>query len=342
MSSYLSQSMRAWLILLLFLSYSAYSQLEDTIALTVPDELTDPTSAAIFSYAWVGDPGHELKNISMELISESASGGNDSVADIVVWGYTQQNGNTILYPLHAATPPGNYHIRMNATIYSGGLPLSTIVTSSRTLNISLVTSYQCETPTFTPVTSISDAAYSPLRLVTPMGGAVFPRNILNSEFGNITGSLYIVDGSFNTENINATLELVNVGTGFVTPVQQVLQTAIDSRTTVYLTSNVTLAPGTSKLRMNFTDSAETGAPGLTSLSDEFYIAIDSPCVGLPPGTSASMASVSSTTMSPMSPPSGTVSTSTASQSNSSSRTVLEGSSLILKFLSLGLIVLVLR
>ncbi|KAF7346832.1 hypothetical protein MSAN_01822300 [Mycena sanguinolenta] len=331
--------MQAWLIPLLFLSSSAYSQFEDTIALTVPDVLVDPTSAAIFSYAWVGDPGHQLKNISMELIRASASADSDSVADIVVWGYTQQNGNTILYPLHAATPPGSYHIRMNATIYSGSLPLSTIVTNSRTFNISLVTSYQCETPTFTPVTSISDVTYSPLRLVTPMAGAVFPRNILNSNFGNITGSLYIVDGSFNTESINATLELVSLGTGFTTPVQQVPQTAIDTRSTMYSTSKITLAPGTTKLRMNFTDSTENGAPCLTSLSDEFYIAIDSPCVGLSSGTSASAASASSTT----SPPSSALSTSTAGQSNSSSRIVLGGSSLVimLNFLSLSLIILVL-
>ncbi|KAJ7263679.1 hypothetical protein B0H12DRAFT_1230965 [Mycena haematopus] len=176
-----------------------------------------------------------------------SSGGIDGVADIVgsaspAWGYTQQNGNTILYPLHVATPPGNYHIRMNATIYAGNLPLSTIVTSSRTFNISLVTAYQCQTPTFTPVTSISSAAYSPLRLVTPMAGAVFARNALNSQLGNITGTLYIVDGSFNLESLNATLELVNIGTGFSPSVQQVLQTGTDTLTTIYSTANITLVP----------------------------------------------------------------------------------------------------
>jgi len=272
----------------------------------------------------------ELKNISMELISEE-SGGNGTVADIIVVGYTQQNGNTILYPLHAATPAGNYQIRMNATIYAGNSPLSTIVTRSQSFNISLANSYQCLAPAFTPVRSILDPAYSPLRLATPAGGAVFSQNTLASESANITGTLYIVDGSFDTENINATLDLVNLETGISTKTEEVPQTAIDEVTALYSTSNITLAPGTWKLRMNFTDSTNTSAPRFTCLSDEFYIVLASPCVGLGSGTTSSMTSPTSS--------SGSLS-STSSQS--SSGTILDRRTFVTSFVSLIVLALVTR
>ncbi|KAF7362960.1 BTB domain-containing protein [Mycena venus] len=159
-------------------------------------------------------------------------------------------------------PAGPYQIRMNATVYdSSNSPLATIITRSPSINITLTTSFQCLTPAFTPVSSVCDPAYSPLRIMTPAGGAVFPQNILNnSGSSNITGTLSIVDGSLDIENLNATLELVNLDTGVSTAAQSVPQTEIDKLTVRYSTGNITLEPGTWKLRMNFTDPRVNNTP----------------------------------------------------------------------------------
>ncbi|KAJ6458569.1 hypothetical protein C8R47DRAFT_148421 [Mycena vitilis] len=287
------------------------SQMENTIALTVPSAI-DTSGVAIFSYAWVGNPGHELNNITMELVSGDTGG---AVVDLIAVGYTQQNGNSITYPLHASTPAGQYHIRMNATIYNGSTPLSTITTRSRTFNITLEDAFQCEPPIFIPVRSILDPGYSPLRLATPAGGTVFLLDSLGSRLANISSLLYVVDASFNTTTTSAELELVNISTqGGSTAAQQIPQADIAARRVSYVTENITLAPGMWKLRMNFTDPRvqNKNPKSLSAMSDAFYIVTGFPCVGLSSAnsTAAALPSVSSTGTS--------VSSSTSSGSQSSS------------------------
>ncbi|KAK7033714.1 hypothetical protein R3P38DRAFT_2914376 [Favolaschia claudopus] len=182
---------------LLFLAGYAFAQLEDTIGIMVPSQIIDTTTPAIFTYAWVGNPGHELKNISMELVAEttgSLQGNNDTVVDIIAVNYTQQNGNSFLYPLHTNTPAGTYYVRMNATIFNASdSPLTVLVRPSQTFNISLPQSFPCQTPDFTPVGSIFAPSYTPLRLASPAAGAVFSLQALTSPSGDITGMLKLVD-----------------------------------------------------------------------------------------------------------------------------------------------------
>ncbi|KAJ7655973.1 hypothetical protein DFH06DRAFT_1199873 [Mycena polygramma] len=296
------------LVVLALLVGWAYSQMENTIALTVPSAI-DTSSVAIFSYAWVGSPGHELNNITMELITGDTGG---VVVDVIAVEYTQRNGNSITYPLHASTPAGQYHIRMNGTIYNGSTPLSTITTRSRTFNITLGNAFQCETPAFIPVRNILDPAYSPLRVATPAGGTIFLLDSLGSRLANISSMLYVVDASFNTTSTNAELELVNIATGGSTVAQQIPQADIVARRVSYLTENITFAPGMWKLRMNFTDprGPDTNLKSLSTVSDEFYIITDFPCVGL--------SSANSTSALPSASSTGTsISSSTTSGSQSS-------------------------
>ncbi|KAJ7914592.1 hypothetical protein B0H13DRAFT_2002127 [Mycena leptocephala] len=303
---------------------SAYAQTQDTLAITAPHMIVDPTQATAFSYAFVGKTGHEFSNIWMELMFGKSPDSSSSVADIIAVGYSQKNGNSIPYALHASTPAGSYHVRMNGTISEGTTSLDTIVAYSAAINITLSNSYQCATPAFTPVRSVFDPGYSPLRLAMPAAGAVFLQNTLHLEHGNITGTLSIVNASSDTSNINATLELVSMGTGASTAVQQVPQPQIDERMVVYSTKNITLTPGTWKLRMNFTDPTAEGRARLSSLSDEFYVVLAMPCVGLP-GNSTSTSSIfaSSTAKSPSSP---TIPGSVPGSSPSSSSSAPEGAS----------------
>ncbi|KAJ6566446.1 hypothetical protein B0H19DRAFT_710711 [Mycena capillaripes] len=221
--------------------------------------------------------------------------GGSSLTCLAV-GYTQQNGNSIAYPLHASTPSGEYNVRINGTIYDGSTPLSHIVSRSRTFNITLVNSFQCQHPIFTPVRSIVDPYYSPLRLAMPNGGVVFLQSSLDAALANITGTLSIVDASFDTTDLAATLELVNIATGCGTVAQSIPQSKIDARRVVYTTgNNITLAAGTWKLRMNFTSPSTGNTAQLTCESDEFYIVLDLPCVGLSGGSSTSMSASSTAT-----------------------------------------------
>ncbi|KAK7058146.1 hypothetical protein R3P38DRAFT_2844554 [Favolaschia claudopus] len=182
---------------LLILAGYAFAQLEDTIGIMVPSQITDKMNPAIFTYAWVGNPGHELKNISMELVAEttgSPQGNNDTVVDIIAVDYTQKNGNSFLYPLHANTPAGTYYVRMNATIFdASNSPLTVLVRPSQTFNISVSQSFPCQAPDFTPVGSIFAPSFTPLRLASPAAGAVFSLQAMNSPSGNITGMLKLVD-----------------------------------------------------------------------------------------------------------------------------------------------------
>lgn len=77
-----------------------------------------------------------------------------------------------------------------------------------------------------------------------------------------------------------------------------------------------------QLRMNFTDPTAEGRARLSSLSDEFYVVLAMPCVGLP-GNSTSTSSIfaSSTAKSPSSP---TIPGSVPDSSPSSSSSAPEG------------------
>ncbi|KAJ6529894.1 hypothetical protein DFH09DRAFT_1370923, partial [Mycena vulgaris] len=148
-------------------------------------------------------------------------------------GYTSQPGNSISYTFHAAVclvrhfqrhspihcvrtnPPGGYHVRMNGTIFNAGSPLSNVTARSPTFNATLQPSFQCETPTFTPVHSLSDPGYTPLRLISPAAGDMFSKRSSTALWMELMGLCRPQTfPSCRTTELNLTVELVNTAMGF--------------------------------------------------------------------------------------------------------------------------------
>ncbi|KAJ7926913.1 hypothetical protein B0H13DRAFT_1861920 [Mycena leptocephala] len=107
--------------------------------------------------------------------------------------------------------------------------------------------------------------------------------------------------------VNPTLELVNVETGFSTSPQ--------SLATV---DNVTSNPGTWKMRMNFTGTGPWSTEKVSALSDELFVAQQSPCVGLTQSSTSSSIATQSTPATGISQP--TLPTSSAAPSKTPSST----------------------
>ncbi|KAJ7841292.1 hypothetical protein B0H13DRAFT_2365798 [Mycena leptocephala] len=249
---------------LVFLTRPAYAQGDDTIA-----NITVPAVIQIGS----------LNNITMELMLGRFEDNGNEVVDIMAVEQTSISSNSVNYYVHASTPAGDYHIRMNGTIYNGNTPLSNITTRSPTMNITIIDNFQCNTPAaFTPVRSLSDADYSPVRVIQPVAGDVLLQTQLtNGPLAFVTGLVAAVDDLFDVvDMVNPTLELVNMETGFNTSPQS-LSTLESQRllsifgTVRYTTDNVTLKPGTWKMRMNFTVIDPGSTRKFSALSDEFFL-----------------------------------------------------------------------
>ncbi|KAJ6592430.1 hypothetical protein B0H19DRAFT_1055155 [Mycena capillaripes] len=94
------------------------------------------------------------------------------------------------------TPWGFYHARMNGTIYSGTTALSATTALSNKFNLAASTK-NCTAGTWTPVRSLTDPAYSPLRIVLPMDGDVMTQSSLSGPVG--IQDLLLEDASYNLE-----------------------------------------------------------------------------------------------------------------------------------------------
>ncbi|KAJ7691432.1 hypothetical protein B0H17DRAFT_1133741 [Mycena rosella] len=296
---------------LVFLTRPAYAQGDDTIAnIIVPATIQlaglDPVS---FTYIWDGEL---LNNITTELILGRFEDNENEVMDIMAVEQTSTRGNSVAYYVHASTPAGNYHIRTNGTIYNGNTPLSNIATGSSTVNIAIGDAFQCNMPAaFAPVRSLSDAGYSPVRVVQPAAGDIFLQSQLTGALKLIGGTVAVVDGLFDvTDMVNPTLELVNVETRFSTSPQS-LATVGDSE------SN-------GPMRVNFTGTGPGSTGKFSALSDEFFVAQQSPCVGLAQSSSSSSVATQSTSATGTSPP--TLPTSSAAAIKTPSSTPPSGSS----------------
>ncbi|CAK5271296.1 unnamed protein product [Mycena citricolor] len=299
--------------LVLVLARFALAQGSDKIAnITVPDTIQtafgglDPV---VFTYIFDAVQGHSLQNITYELMAGRSEGeivktGGLRVCELRKWtdnGQTvadligvegRQTGNQFSYFVHSSTPAGLYHIRMNGTVSPTG---TNVTFRSVTTNITLADeTFACTTPgAYVPVTGLADARYSPVRLTQPAAGAVFTQTDLGGTLGLIGSVLTLVDLLFDLRDmVNPTLEAVNVDTGFATPAQAVNHgIIIDPSIVPYATKNVTVLPGTWKLRLNFTATGPASTGSFSTLSDEFFVAQQAPCVGLS-GSAGSAASSS--------------------------------------------------
>ncbi|KAJ7213651.1 hypothetical protein B0H12DRAFT_1155822 [Mycena haematopus] len=237
-----------------------------------------------FEYIYNGGVFQTLRNITAD---------NLNVVEIL-----NDHGNDVGAPLStdigawtsAATPPGNYQIRLNGTVYNTtvalgddpGTPEGPISVLSKSWILSQPDAFLCTVPSFTPVVSVTAPNYSPLQLGQPLAGTVYYLNNI-STVGSITaGPSWIDDSFFGGTNVpQMTMEVVkspsleSVGSVVLnSTIQTVVELPIDK---------FQLSAGAFKVRANFTDKNHAGS--FTALSDEFYIASQGPCAGLQSGTS---------------------------------------------------------
>ncbi|KAJ7455857.1 hypothetical protein FB451DRAFT_1407682 [Mycena latifolia] len=109
---------------------------------------------------------------------------------------------------------------MNGTIWTGATQIGTTTALSNTINFTgIALPDPCHPITWTPVRSLTDPGYTPLRITDPVGGSL----IVPSETdGSIIGTLTKVDVTFDAENMNQTMEMVNTQTGFSAGVQTII------------------------------------------------------------------------------------------------------------------------
>ncbi|KAJ6529230.1 hypothetical protein B0H19DRAFT_1242823 [Mycena capillaripes] len=264
-----------WLRLLPLFLFAAYAlaQGDDTIgSLTFGTSNAgqfggvDDEVRADIDFVWKGEAGHNkslsLNNITMELISGKAEDKGTDVVDIIVVNYSTSRGNGVAYTFHPGTPEGPYHVRMNGTIFNGDTSLSsTVSVLSNTATIT-ESSLPCVAGTWTHVRSLTDPAYSPLRLTLNPSffstGTVFPQAEVSGPGAAISVDVSYVDllfddtgfeMGFDSIRYNATAEVLNTVTGFNAGVQAAnLESGFR-----YSTSNFTLDPGSWKVRMNYSD-----------------------------------------------------------------------------------------
>ncbi|KAK7002407.1 hypothetical protein R3P38DRAFT_2557338 [Favolaschia claudopus] len=255
----------------------------------------------------------QLRNITSELMIGAAEENGTAVASLM-----SVHGNDLGSPisddigfwLHAATPPGNYHIRVNGTVFDTsktstsadpGTPLGPLTARSKTWILSQPDAFACTVPQFTPIVSVADSNYSPLQLGQPLAGMVYYLNNI-STVGTITVAPSWVDVTFGgglnipqmTMEVVKSPSLDSVGSVILNSTSQAYQfLPIDK---------FKLEAGAFKIRANFTDKNHAG--NFVTLSDEFYIASGGNCAGLQSGNSTTSGGGSSGDGKQSAPPKG--------------------------------------
>ncbi|KAJ7112504.1 hypothetical protein C8R44DRAFT_797437 [Mycena epipterygia] len=217
----------------------------------------------------------------MELLAGVPGDNRNDVVDIIVTNATSHSEDAdISYQFHTGTPAGTYYVRMNGTIYSGATRLSsTTATSTTAFNFTGPPNSTCNTPVWTPVRSLTDPNYSPLRLATPAGGDMFTQADLENFPQSIPGTLATVDALFDPSNMNMTMEVINTVTGFNAGVQTIAPDDTAELLATYSTKDLTLDPGTWQLRVNFTSTSPANPGSFVAVSDEFFVTLNGTCVG---------------------------------------------------------------
>ncbi|KAJ6561305.1 hypothetical protein B0H10DRAFT_2366107 [Mycena sp. CBHHK59/15] len=125
------------------------------------------------------------------------------------------------YDFHGAMPAGLYHVRINGTIWTGATQIGTTTALSNTINFTGIALDPCHPVTWTPVRSVTDPGYTPLRITSPVGGSlIVPTETVTA--GVVVGTLTKVDLTFDAENMNQTMEMVNTQTGFSAGAQTII------------------------------------------------------------------------------------------------------------------------
>ncbi|KAJ7249674.1 hypothetical protein C8J57DRAFT_1356395 [Mycena rebaudengoi] len=259
------------------------AQGDDTVSIKSDSQSID--TFADFTFLWKGEPGHNLNNITLELVEGSAEDNGNSVMDVMITNESSARTTHISYTLFPGIPAGTYHARMTGTIYNGNTALSgtnTVTTLSNTFSIR-DSGVPCSAGTFTPIKGLTDPAYQPVRITSPVGGEVISQPSITGPFGSFVVHVNAVDVLFRASLEPATMEVINTVTGFNAGVQNT-KLGLDS-TILYNTNNVTLDPGSWKVRMNFTILSPAYLPGKYSLeSEEFFVVAEG---GKPNCTSSS-------------------------------------------------------
>ncbi|KAJ7624470.1 hypothetical protein FB45DRAFT_923488 [Roridomyces roridus] len=262
-----------WLQLLSLLALGAVvqGQGDDTISVSTNGQTLD-SGLATFNFLWKGEAGHNLNNISLELVQGSAEDKGTSVIDIIATNVSSVDSTSIIYSIHPGISAGTYHTRINGTIYNGDQILSgspPVSSLSNTFSIA-DSGIPCSAGTFTPVTSLTDPAYQPLRFTSPLGASQFPQADVTGPGSLLSMEIGVVDTTFGTFFGPATVEVINTQNGFNAGVQHTNLAA-----PFYQTSNITLNPGPWKIRMNFSIFAPAPYPGTFSLqSEQFFVVAD--------------------------------------------------------------------
>ncbi|KAJ7235335.1 hypothetical protein C8J57DRAFT_1530766 [Mycena rebaudengoi] len=157
------------------------------------------------SYSWDGAATHEPKNISFELMVGKVEDNGNEVADIIEISNSGFSSSTVSsesffdWHVRAATPPGDYHIRMNATIYEeDGGPIGPFTQRSQSFSV-VQKAFECTIPAWEPAhwrgsLLLGDCYH--MRTMTP-----------------VSYSIGVVDDNFKVQDASITLELVNTRTG---------------------------------------------------------------------------------------------------------------------------------
>ncbi|KAJ6576821.1 hypothetical protein B0H10DRAFT_2236195 [Mycena sp. CBHHK59/15] len=183
------------------------------------------------------------------------------VQDIVLVGLSTANSNQggFNYDFHGAMPAGLYHVRINGTIWTGATQIGTTTALSNTINFTGIALDPCHPVTWTPVRSVTDPGYTPLRITSPVGGSlIVPTETVTA--GVVVGTLTKVDLTFDAENMNQTMEMVNTQTGFSAGAQTIISRITGELSLVYDISQITLDPGSWKASLHFTPTRGHSQP----------------------------------------------------------------------------------
>ncbi|KAJ6631971.1 hypothetical protein B0H10DRAFT_1937706 [Mycena sp. CBHHK59/15] len=288
------------------------------------------------SVVWEGEAGHDtysmpqyldptnscnsllLNNITMELMSGSEEDAGNNVTDIICVGYssTELQGSNVVYQLHSAVSSSLRFTGGDAYFTQDSSRVVSYPYDVRIWNLaeSLCVEFLAG---FTPVRSITDPAYTPLQIQTPGGGGVCYQTELIGPTRAIFMDLAAIDTLFDPTNMDLTVEVVRTDSGYSTAVQTIPQKDTSLLEFNVYTGNVTLDPGgwrasvmhrislvnqftALQVRVNYSSSSPHDPGKFVALSDEFYVALQAPCVGLAVANSTSTSTSTSATPKPMS------------------------------------------